>query len=209
MRKIISFVLMITILFATGCSQNTDIDENAVNAEQLLKEYVNNVDKFETPIRQVGEPSSYISMEENMAVGVFYPETEVRSLNEAIENWTEDTVKYYKDEVLSTFDEDSSSELTVTYSSYLINKEIICVKLEGTFLSPQMAHPVDIVKTFMAKDENIITIKDVIREEEIDNFTKLIALKSDAQNDVIDEEFLENTILTNEGIEFEMSFSIN
>ena len=201
MKKIICFLLMITMLFATGCTQNTAIDENTVNVEQLLKEYVNNVDQFETPIRQVGEPTSYISMEENMAVGIFYPETDVKSLNMAIENWIEDTVKYYKEDVLSTSDEDSSSELTVTYSSYLINDEISTVKLKGTFISSQMAHPVDIAKVFMTKGKDIITITDIIKEKEFGNFAKLIASKAGVQEELIDKEFLENTILTNNGVE--------
>ena len=168
MKKIICFLLMITMLFATGCTQNTAIDENTVNVEQLLKEYVNNVDQFETPIRQVGEPTSYISMEENMAVGIFYPKTDVKSLNKDIENWIEETVKYYKEDVLSTSDENSSSELTVTYSSYLINDEISTVKLKGTFISSKMAHPVDIAKVFMTKGKDIITIKDKIKDQNKD-----------------------------------------
>lgn len=145
MKKFISIFMCIILVILSGCSIQKTPDEID---DTLLKEYLNNIGAFETPVHEFGTPMSYIHMEDGISVGVLYPDTEYRFLNKEITKWVEEITEEYIEEAESK--QGTSAELAVSYKSYLVGESTVSILLEGSYISSYMAHPIDIIKTFNA-----------------------------------------------------------
>ena len=86
MKKRLSFVLVCLLLFMCGCS---DTAKKNINPQEMLEQYLDNIEKFDIPIREFGEPTNYIDMTEEIVIGILYPETEYEFLNSAIKALSE------------------------------------------------------------------------------------------------------------------------
>lgn len=86
-------------------------------------------------------------------VRILYPEGEIIALNHAIEDWVNKTVMYYLEESVDLNENDETAELTAEYDSYIINDEIVSVKITGFYDRPYIAHPIDIIATFHANSK--------------------------------------------------------
>ena len=196
MKRIISMFLCGVLLFFCGCSSKKTPEKVEID---ILNEYLNNINKFETTSREFGTTSSLIQMETGMSVCIFYPNTGYVFLDEEIANWIEGLSKKYITEMKGKTDE--TSELSVNYNSYLVGESVVSIKMEGTYFSSYMAHPIDIIKTFNAdiKKCEFMGIKDIISDNQYKYFEELAILKADVEN--VDEHFFDNLVITKTGIE--------
>ncbi len=202
MKKLVSLFLTFIILLFCGCAtQKQPVQETETHS--ILDEYLENMDEYEVAVRDFGKPASYIHMDEGIVVGVLYPETDYPFLNTAISQWVAETAKTYIAEVADNENTTDLSELTLSYESHLIDQSTVSVKLSGTFFSPQLAHPIDITKTFNADTsaQQLLTLNDIIKNSHKDEFLEKALEKSGVKVEDIDSEFLTNWLLTGDGIE--------
>ncbi len=204
MKKIFLMFITITVftLSVCGCRiQNQSVQKP--QPESVLDEYLENIDEYEIAVRDFGKPASYIHMDEKLVVGILYPETDYPFINEAINQWINETADNYIAEASGYTDESELSELTVSYDSYSITQSTVSIKLSGTFFSPNLAHPVDIIKTFNAdiETQQFLSVKDIIKNSFMADFLKIILEKSGVQNEDVDAAFFNNLLLTKNGIE--------
>ena len=172
MKKILCILLVISILFLTGCTKG----ESEVK-DTLLSDYLNRVESFDSVIHQYGEEESRVLLGEKMVATVLYPETGLEELDVA--------VKQYIDETIATSQVDSAdkellepSELLISYNSFLSENGLVSIELIGSYFNSALAHPVDILKTFVADTVNgkLVKIDEVLKygkRAEIEN--RLIA----------------------------------
>ncbi len=203
MKKIMCILMAVILVFVPGCGIT-----GGMNAEgqALLDEYVKNIDEYEVSVRDVGEPASYIHMDDHLVIGILYPKTDIPALDDAIEAWIEDITAEYKGTVdydVTQEDPNNRSELTVSYESYQAGTSAIGVKLTGTFCSPLMAHPVDIVKTFNVNTETgqLFSVEDVFQDDAVEAFQHMLMVQMSIEEDVIDENIFAHGVLTGDGIE--------
>ena len=78
MKKYLSIILIFLVLMLSGC---IDTPKEVVVPDEILNEYLKNVESFEVPVREFGEPVSHVDMTDEMVVGILYPETEYAFLN--------------------------------------------------------------------------------------------------------------------------------
>ena len=152
MKKFLCIMLAVVFLFLCGCTATEN--KNAV-LSPAMKEYLLSIDNFEVPVRQYGEERSHLLFGEKLVVGVFYPEVNIAEMDSKIERWVDETVSYYQNEVSNykEKEDDVSSELTVSYESFLSGEKIVSVKMTGFFDSPYLAHPVEIIETFIGNTQ--------------------------------------------------------
>ena len=211
MKKILSVFLAAVLVLMAGCALKGEMREG----QALLDTYIENVDQYEVSTRELGEPSSYIHMDEEIAVAILYPETGIEVLDEEIRGWTESTAEEYKriaaeelqyDGDLETEDGESienRAELTVSYESYYAGGDKAGVKLSGTFISPALAHPVDIIKTFngdMVTGE-LLSIEDVLEEGGTSALVHMLTVQTGVLEEDLDEHVFDHSVLTDRGIE--------
>ncbi|NLL63222.1 MAG: polysaccharide deacetylase family protein [Ruminococcaceae bacterium] len=196
--SIISILLCFVLIFLTGCVNNNPPNKTG---DELLKEYLSNVDKFESPVREFGTTTSYIYANPRIAIAILYPETDHKFLDKEINAWIKKTANVYITE--AKVSKGTSAELTVSYQSYNISASIASIEMEGAFLSSHMAHPIDIIKTFNAdiKNKKLLKTRDIINSRSYKTFEEMVAAKAGVDTETIDENFLDNIILTNDGIE--------
>lgn len=199
------------LVLTTGCA----LGGGTAEGQKLLDAYLENVDEYEVATRELGEPASYIHMDDGIAIAFLYPETGVEALDEEIFAWVASTAAEYKEtaaegllpeEVLETEDGESienRSELTVSYESYYAGKDKAGVKLTGTFISPALAHPVDIIKTFNADLETgrLIGIKDTLTKDGKSALVHMLTVQTGVAEDDLDEHIFDYGVLTDDGIE--------
>ncbi len=223
MRKFISFFLIFSLCLICGCrpveSDNSLITDSTAtdttNNEALphdpadteapdkyLAEYLNNISNYSQPIQQIGSPTSYIHMDENLVIGIIYPETGVETLDSALEKWANDIADKYKNE-MSGIEIADAAELHIIYESYKVGKSIVSVKMSGSFISPTMAHPIDIVKTFNSDGDanKLINASDVIKEDSLGDFIEMVSVKASIDKERVDDHILSNFLITNQGLE--------
>ena len=169
MKKLLCLIIIACMLFLCGCTAKPS-QEKLPSA--VLEEYLENLNDYEVPVREYGSPASHIHMDEKIVVGILYPETEVASLNKAINKWIVETVEEYTREAHQRPENEISAELTVSYESFYADENTASVVLTGTFMSPFMAHPEDIVKTFNVdiKKKELFTIDELFTEAEKGRF---------------------------------------
>lgn len=199
MKKILCLIIIACMVFFCGCTAKTS-QEKLPSA--VLKEYLENLSEYEVPVREYGNPASHIHMDEKIVVGILYPETEVASLNKAINKWIVETVRKYTEEAHQHPESETPAELTVSYESFYADENTVSIVMAGTFMAPFMAHPVDIVRTFNADTEKkeLFTIDELFRETERNKFVDLVAEKAGIGKDSVDANFLSGGYLTEDSI---------
>lgn len=208
MKKIISFFLILVVCLS-GCNKppidsirNTETEQDVSSSDALLQEYLSNPDILRTPVREYGESTAFIHLEDNLGIRIAYPETELTALNEVIENWIESTVSYFESESATASDTEDSAELTVDYDSYL-TCNIVSVKFSGLYDKPYLAHPFDIIATFHADTTNgkLIYLDDILTSDGRKLLQNMVVKDAGIEDDVIDEHLLDLWTLNSDGLE--------
>ncbi len=198
MKKVLCLIMALCFVLLSGCGirNNDDIPDS------VLKEYLDNIDDYEVPIREYGSPASHIHMDSKIAVGVLYPETEVAALNKEINKWIVETVEKYTAEAHQRPETETAAELTVSYESYYADETTASIILTGTFISPFMAHPEDIVKTFNVNLEKkkLFEIGELFADEQRKTFIDTVVKKAGIRSEDMDENILDNGYLTEDSL---------
>ena len=201
-KKFLCIMLAVVFLFLCGCTATEN--KNAV-LSPAMKEYLLSIDNFEVPVRQYGEERSHLLFGEKLVVGVFYPEVNISELDSEIERWVDETVSYYQNEVSNYKEKEDavSSELTVSYESFLTSEKIVSVKMTGFFDSPYLAHPIEIIETFNGNIETqkILRLDDLLKAGGRESIIGMLSERVDLTEELIDEEILNRWLLTSEGLE--------
>ena len=197
MKRVVCLALVAALLFAGICIYSKR-EQSAV-----LREYLNNLDTYHSPTRDVGHPISHIQMNLPLAVGILYPETEYPFLNEAIAGWVQETAREYARESENAV----SAELSVSYESHQVSDTIVSVRLQGSYLSSAMAHPVDIIQTFHAdlRSETLMPLSQVLKAGQQQAFTELLTEKLDVDPLLVDDHILDKSLLTSQGIQITLA----
>ena len=198
MKRALS-ILMIFAVLLCGCTTKVAPTEQT---NSLLDEYINNMEEYEKSVREYGEVASYVHMENGFVVTMLYPQTGLKKLDKAITAWIDETVEKYKGEVNTTDEAEDSAELTATYESYYVGEKVVSIKMKGTFLSPNMAHPEDFVKTFCVdtKSGKLLDINFLLKNDAREKFEALVIEKAGIEIDAVDENMLNNFVFINDGI---------
>ena len=178
-------------------------EEVQLTPEELLEEYLDNPVLLDTPVREYGEETGYIQLEEDLVARILYPEGEITELNNEITKWVEEIVAEYKIESEGSSAEGDAAELTAEYDSYLVDEDIVSVKITGVYEKPYLAHPIDIIKTFHAsvKTGKLVTLDELLTESGRELLQNMVIEDSNANQEWIDEYLLDNWTLTKEGLE--------
>lgn len=205
MRKILCLLMAFVLIFCCGCSNAEQSGTNPASAS--LEAYLNNIDNFETPVREYGKTTSFILLEGKLMVGILYPETEIKALDKAIDKWIEDTVSYYLKETEFSMNQTEPAELTVAYDSTVTNNRYASVRLIGTYNADYMAHPVDITKTFNADTETgkIVELKDILVKGKIKDIKAAVIKEAGVDTADIDDGILNNWFLSKDGLEITLN----
>lgn len=144
MKKVICILLAISILFIIGYTKG----EPEVK-DTLLGDYLNRVESFDSVVHQYGEEESRVLFGEKMVATVLYPETGLEELDIAVKKYIDETIATSQ---VESADEDllEPAELLISYNSFLSKTGIVSIELIGTYFNSSLAHPMDIVKTFVA-----------------------------------------------------------
>lgn len=202
MKKYLCILLAAVLLFLCSCTAK---DKNSTVLSPVMKEYLLCLNNFETPVREYGEERSKLLFGEKMVVGVFYPEVGITEMDDEIKNWVEKTVALYQKEVSSYKDKnvESTSELTVSYESFYTNGRLVSVKMSGFFDSPFLAHPIEIIETFIGntQENKLVEAEDLFESGGKDKMVTMITEKVKLEKDWLDDELLDKCIVTENGIE--------
>lgn len=193
MKRVICLALVAILLFVGICILTRR------EQSSLLNDYWTNLDAYNSPTRDFGTPASFIRLDANLSVGILYPETEYPFLNDAITQWIRNTVKECADDCTDA----NSAELSVSYECHRVTDEIISIQLQGNFFSNAMAHPVEILQTFHAnvKDGVLIGVPDILDPQYKRAFVSMVASKTQVEPETVDAQFLDNGLLTKDGIQ--------
>ena len=160
MKKILCILLIFSVVLLTGCMKKEPEVKDA-----LLSDYLERMENFETVDHQYGEEKSRVLFGEKMVATVLYPETGIADMDTAIEK--------YIDSAVTSFQVESAekklaepAELLIYYNSYINKNGTVSVEIMGTYFDYAMAHPIDLVKTFVADGEEgkLIEIDDILAE---------------------------------------------
>lgn len=226
MKKRILCLFIILALFCTGCTQLQKIMESPQSSENaitevpdkaecpgesedeayvvpLLTDYLTDLDDLEVPVREYGESTSHMQMEEDFVSRILYPKGDVESLDTAVEEWVQQTAAYYQSESIGSHVDGDSAELTVEYSSHLINNSLVSVKLSGIYDRPYLAHPIDIFASFNASKDTgeLLSLEDFLLPDGKDALQNMVTEYAGVKEELIDENLLRHWLLTPAGLE--------
>ena len=226
MKKKLLCLLMLVCFLCTGCNQPQKPQEPSSTAEDsvplepsyatdpaseateppvspLLEDYLTESALLEAPVRKYGESISHMQMEEDFVARILYPSGDLESLDTAVENWVQQTAAYYQTESVGSSADGDSAELTVDYSSYLIQDAFVSVKLLGIYDRPYLAHPIDVSASFNASKATgkLLTIEDVLLPGGKEALLDMVITDADVKSESIDENLLNHWLLTPEGLE--------
>ncbi|MBQ8203393.1 MAG: polysaccharide deacetylase family protein [Clostridia bacterium] len=200
MKRAVCLILSVVMLLCCGgCGKSGEV----IEAVAMLDGYLEHIDDYEGHVQEVGAPSSYVDAYEDLVIGIVYPETEIEALNTAITEWVDDTVGVYKEMASTENGQAELAELSVLYDSYNVNESTVAVKLSGTFTTPSKAEPVYILKTFNydVTNQKMMSLNDIITEETVETLKKAVVTKAEITEEKIDENILQNIIVTKESID--------
>lgn len=202
MKKYLS-VLIICMICLFGCSASPESSTDTEPIDDLLEEYIKNPDILISPVREYGENTGYVLMEEDLSVRIAYPEGTLTVLNQAIESWIAETVDYYQKEAAGSGANIEPAELTADYNSYLTANRWVSVKIIGLFDKPYLAHPVDIIATFHAdlQTGRLIALDDLLLSGGREKLQSIIIQDCNLETEYIDEHLLDLWTLTSDGLE--------
>ena len=185
----------------TAPSNGEKEPETDIDADELFNQYLSYVDSYSAPVREMGEPLSYIHMDKKLVVGILYPETSISALDTELKLYIEGIAEEYKKETEEKGSFDTAAELYLSYESYKIGTSTVSVKLSGSFIAPYMAHPVDIVKTFIAntKSGKLTDVYSILGDGH--GFKNKVIKDAGVRAEDVDEHILDNTVLRSDGIE--------
>lgn len=210
MKKRVIYFLIMGCLLLAGCRSRTEeqpVKETAYIEETVtkatLEDYLSKLHLLESPIREYGEEAGYIQMEDDLVVRILYPESDTEALNTSIEEWLSETVAYYQEESAGSGKLGESAELTGEYDSYLVNDEIVSVKMTGFYDRPYLAHPVDMIKTFHVniKTGALLNLEDVLLPNGLNLLREKVISDASIPKEAADEQLLDLWTLTNDGLE--------
>lgn len=206
MKKFLCIMLAVVFLFLCGCTATEN--KNAV-LSPAMKEYLLSIDNFEVPVRQYGEERSHLLFGEKLVVGVFYPEVNIAEMDSKIERWVDETVSYYQNEVSNYKEKEDavSSELTVSYESFITDGKYVSVKMSGFYDSPNLAHPVEIIETFNGntETEGLMSIEELLLDSGTEKLQQLICERAGVEKELVDENLLAKWLITKDGLQIILS----
>ena len=199
MKKVLCLIVALSLVILSGCAIKPMQDDLP---DSVLKEYLENIDNYDIPVRDYGSPASHIHMDSKIAVGILYPETEIAQLNKEINKWIVETVEKYTFEAHQRPETETAAELAVSYESYYAAENTASVVLTGTFMSAFMAHPEDIVKTFNVylDKKELFEIDELFSDTDRDIFIKMVAQKAGVSAADVDKNMLDNGYLTEDSL---------
>ena len=135
MRKsILVGILMAIGLLCVSCAapqQDAVATGEESAAPILLEEYLQEIELLESPLREYGESSSYMQMEEDFVARILYPTGDLEALDIEIVKWINHTANQYRMESKGSVQEGENAELTVDYSSLVLEQRFVSVKLSS------------------------------------------------------------------------------
>lgn len=182
----------------------TDLVEDIPVHDALsLEDYLETLDMLESPVREYGESTAYIQFDEDLMVRILYPEGTVEALNQALDTWVSETVALYQEMADGSSSDGDSGELTVDYSSFVINENLISIKMTGIFDRPYLAHPIDIIATFHANGETgeFLQLDDLFLPGGRDALRRIVIEDAKLQEQDLDEHLLDLWTITSNGLE--------
>ncbi|MBR5315632.1 MAG: polysaccharide deacetylase family protein [Firmicutes bacterium] len=211
MKKWTVYLLIALLIFTTGCGNKSQGEGKA-----LLEEYMKNVDAYQVPVREVGEPASHIYMDDEIAVGILYPKTGFDVLDQELNQWIEETAETYievaKEEGDIQLPEDAEvgstrAELSVAYDAYRVGETIVSIKMSGSYISPALAHPVDIIKTFTADERTgeLVYVNDLLGKSSQSAFENMLMIQTGVEESDVDEHIFDHSLFTRDGIEITLN----
>ncbi len=161
MKKILCFLLAATVFFLVGCEKISEPETK----DAVLRDYLDRVESFEGVIHQYGEEESRVLLGEKLVATVLYPKTGIEELDEAISEYTENVISSCQMDSASK-ELDGTAELLVYYNSYINKKGLVSVEFTEHYSDSTLAHPVDLIKTFVADmtTGKLISIDDILKK---------------------------------------------
>ncbi|MBR4084127.1 MAG: polysaccharide deacetylase family protein [Lachnospiraceae bacterium] len=226
MKKNFAYVLFIISILLSGCSvsQNNPpgqtpspspefMDATVDNASAPTGTPLMNIDEYKpsedlkTPIREYGESTAFIQMEEDLVVRILYPESQIPALNDALENWVTEIVSEYQTECIDCHINGDCGELTAEYESFLVNEHFVSIKISGVFDKPYLAHPIDIIATFHGDltTNSLLTLDSLLLPDGRLALESKVATDAGVESEFIDEHFLDHWVLTSKGLEITLA----
>ena len=177
--------------------------DNGTTDIPLLEDYLKSSDIPKTPVRDYGESVSYMQMEEDFVARILYPEGGVESLDTAVEDWVHQTAAHYQAESIGSSVSGDCAELTVDYSSYLIEDTFVSVKLLGIYDRPYLAHPIDVSASFNANKTTgkLLDIDDILLSGGKEALKSMVVKDAEVAEESVDENLLNHWLLTPSGFE--------
>lgn len=149
-KKIVLFI--ISMFLVIGCVKKETLDENI---DTLIEEG------------------------KNILVGINYPITGISALDKLIKNDIEKIYNDFKEEYESFNSLTEKSELNIDYMYDIISENYINICVNVFIDSSKLAHPYNYMKTYVydIKNKKLMSIKDLINEDEISKFTSKVSAK--------------------------------
>ena len=222
MRKLLCILMMLCFLCAgctgaqqplssekpvssepSGASDAVHEKESGSSASPSLKDYLTGADLLDAPVREYGESVSHMQMEEDFVARILYPAGDLEALDAAVEGWVLQTAAYYQGESAGSSADGDSAELTVDYSSYLIEDIFVSVKLLGIYDRPYLAHPIDVSASFNASRATgeLLRIEDVLLPGGKEALREMVVKDAGVVPEASDENILDHWLLTPDGLE--------
>lgn len=159
MKKLVCIVLALLMAFLCGCTKSPEAEDT------LLTDYLDRVENFEGVVHQYGEEESRVLFGESLVATVLYPKTDIEELDNAIDEYIDGVI------MISQFDSaekelTGAAELLVSYNSYLNKNGVVSVEFQEHYSASDLAHPIDLVKTFSCDigSGRLINLGDILKE---------------------------------------------
>lgn len=146
-KKIIYYLLCISLV--VGCTKKETL-ENDINT--LIEE------------------------DKNILVGINYPITGFKTLDNQIRTDIETIYDKFKNEYENFNSISEKSELNIDYTYDIVNETYINICVHIFVDSSTLAHPYDYMKSYVynIKKKKLMTIKDILEESDLQKFTSLV-----------------------------------
>lgn len=183
-----------------------ETEENLTKEERsklLLEEYLKNPGILETPVREYGEEIGFIQLEEDLVARILYPEGEIDALNSEIVNWVTVIAEEYMEESKGSSEYGEAAEFTAEYDSYVVEEDIVSVKITGIYDKPYLAHPIDIIKTFHASlnSGKLLSLEELLSNMGKERLKEMVVEETGIEAELADEHLLDHWTLTEDGLE--------
>lgn len=193
MKKSLCFLLVVVILILAGCSKKDTVED------VLLNDYLGKLDSFEGVVHEYGVEQSRILFGEKLVATVMYPQTGIKDLDNAIDQWVNKIISEFQiNSVSKEFLE--AAELLVYYNSYVTPDGIVSIELRGSYSDSTLAHPLEIVGTIVAdKNQNrLITIDELLKAGKRETIEKTIIEVFEIDREFFDGDLLSNWVLVDD-----------